>query len=1091
MHQGPTSPLKSLFVDYVSPIQPQAIYSAFKARDFLVALTAIGSVLIKLLIVISTGLISLLAVVKEQQNVQILTTDVFTDSTRSLNSVGTLPGYTVLGIQYLKLPYPGGTTNQYAYQSFDVPEIPHGSVIETVVQGFVANLECQTASLIGDLWTYQVFKDPFQPSVVLLNGPDMYQDSCHIRIPDLHLTVGMDGTKQNFTLFGTAGCNNATDKSAQRILLAAGQVLQGSKSRVVDCPQLLQEESVVGDSCRNTNFTLIHSTQLICTPTYSIMPLRVRLNSTDAASVHVVPVTGGSIGSTLTHVHPWDIATAFFGNYNSLIRWTGSGAARSEDSSLVGTSGNEFAIIFDSHPNLTVAQLLDPNTLQSMSTELFQMTTAQIAKVGLLAPASSVTNGTAWVMEDRLVVGLLSVRLMESLFCSLAIIALIAVSLLPREGITSADPGSIMWMASILRGSEQTNNIFRGMGAASLETVRDLTPNMTYWTERSEIDKDKGSFTLHHDAPLDNRRIPRKPVAHSSASWYRPWDTRPWVMATVSLSIAAIITTLEVTLRVSQRNNGLGSVSGTNYLHYLWSFIPASLMSSIALYFSSVDFSAKVVQPYMRLSRYNVHLRQFSGHYLSMMPITACWSAIRHKNILIGLTTSTTMIASVLAIVVSGVFSTQNSRTIVPVRSTIMDFFTTRNEGGTYTGGCENEFGTVAGLVLDSNLTYPKWTYDTLALSSLEMTAQSRIDLGVHQSASLNIRTPAVRAVVNCTLYNSNDITGKNLTGQIGETIMLPIKGCGFFSPYSQIPDGTFGYYWDYTAGVVTTGMLHNCTGFGITWGVVADQQVTRVSAAICAERYERLEVDVVYSLPDFSIDTLVPPIPDEATITFPTGIRFNSSSDLSDAFLPTLSSSGTLDGYFSAIVHGKGGIPESALGDPDMDEAVVETFRHVQSVIRAQQYSLCARTIIPTNATPTVLTGTATNPSELRLVQNLISTRVLEVLLGVLLLGMLSIARLLDTKDIVPKNPCSIAAVASMLADSRLVDNRNDILPVCAEWMSDKELEQHLTGYRFRMGWFGGTHREGGVFKIDVVDEEDENEKSHFVGHTAGNSMF
>ena len=50
------------------------------------------------------------------------------------------------------------------------------------------------------------------------------------------------------------------------------------------------------------------------------------------------------------------------------------------------------------------------------------------------------------------------------------------------------------------------------------------------------------------------------------------------------------------------------------------------------------------------------------------------------------------------------------------------------------------------------------------------------------------------------------------------------------------------------------------------------------------------------------------------------------------------------------------------------------------------------------------------------------------------------------------PKNPCSIAAVSSMLADSTILNE----LPKGAERMTDAELARHPNhvGAKFRMGW-------------------------------------
>ncbi|KMU72952.1 hypothetical protein CISG_09966 [Coccidioides immitis RMSCC 3703] len=62
----------------------------------------------------------------------------------------------------------------------------------------------------------------------------------------------------------------------------------------------------------------------------------------------------------------------------------------------------------------------------------------------------------------------------------------------------------------------------------------------------------------------------------------------------------------------------------------------------------------------------------------------------------------------------------------------------------------------------------------------------------------------------------------------------------------------------------------------------------------------------------------------------------------------------------------------------------------------------------------------------------------------------------LMNTKNILPKNPCSIAAVASLLAGSRIVEDPQ-IIPQGAEWWDDKELVKRgvFVGWRFSIRWW------------------------------------
>lgn len=59
MERGPSQPKQGLLVDYLSDFQPWSIVKGFRNRDYVVSIATTVSVLIKIMIIVSTGLISL------------------------------------------------------------------------------------------------------------------------------------------------------------------------------------------------------------------------------------------------------------------------------------------------------------------------------------------------------------------------------------------------------------------------------------------------------------------------------------------------------------------------------------------------------------------------------------------------------------------------------------------------------------------------------------------------------------------------------------------------------------------------------------------------------------------------------------------------------------------------------------------------------------------------------------------------------------------------------------------------------------------------------------------------------------------------
>ena len=83
------------------------------------------------------------------------------------------------------------------------------------------------------------------------------------------------------------------------------------------------------------------------------------------------------------------------------------------------------------------------------------------------------------------------------------------------------------------------------------------------------------------------------------------------------------------------------------------------------------------------------------------------------------------------------------------------------------------------------------------------------------------------------------------------------------------------------------------------------------------------------------------------------------------------------------------------------------------------------------------LLNSTAVNSNRLRLVQNAASTRILEAILAAMLISATVAAFLMDSRRVLPKNLCRIAAMANLLVDSNMLNNT--IISERLEWLSGK----------------------------------------------------
>lgn len=118
-----------------------------------------------------------------------------------------------------------------------------------------------------------------------------------------------------------------------------------------------------------------------------------------------------------------------------------------------------------------------------------------------------------------------------------------------------------------------------------------------------------------------------------------------------------------------------------------------------------------------------------------------------------------------------------------------------------------------------------------------------------------------------------------------------------------------------------------------------------------------------------------------------------------------------------------------------------------------------------------TAVSGNITSLDHQRLYQDATSTYVLTALLSLMFVCAVIATLTSDTKHLLPKNPCSIAAAASLLAGSEILG----LIPPGSEWCDDRELKRNglFDGYLFSMGWRGKAESPERKFGVDVGKAE------------------
>lgn len=230
-----------------------------------------------------------------------------------------------------------------------------------------------------------------------------------------------------------------------------------------------------------------------------------------------------------------------------------------------------------------------------------------------------------------------------------------------------------------------------------------------------------------------------------------------------------------------------------------------------------------------------------------------------------------------------------------------------------------------------------------------------------------------------------------------------------------------------------------------------------------CYQSLQEVMTEITLLLPSLALDPAHVPVPLENTARY-----LHNGSNGQDwefpinAFLVSLATpdpdpTHDLDGFLQAIINGKDGIPGTELIGSAGLSKLLNAANKLYSTYMAQAISANMRNSTTFNgqALPTYQAN-LTKPYNQRLKQNNAPKITLQVLLGLMAFCGMMAYLLMDTKTVLPHNPCSIAGMATLLAGSEMCTRR--VIPEDADRMSERELQKAgiFDGWVFSMGWWG-----------------------------------
>jgi len=1049
LSRGVATADQTMLLDYLSLLPHKTIARAIKNRDFVVASTATVSILLNVLIVLSTSLITPSWLTTTLSSVPVTLGREFVDEPSGLQTTGSIAAFTISGLFEYNLSYPNGISSQFAYQPA-ASNLSGSAVLQTTVDGFSGNLTCEIATI------HFVGSQPPSNQSAGWNGALNAILSTPECVLNLTFTSPYIPVTPYFGRFVPGSCNDSSDLDAIRVAILFGQV--NTTYFGLDSKDHADEDSPL---------EILNSTQLICQPSYIINTVSVVRNGTQLLNISISDAVPPR---TLSNVHSAELLEAIYQSYQNTAAPQSLFAIGADDSSdTLLTVSNIYidvdpyfqtaAIIYANtymYEVQDVTNLYDEELLQNGGAEYYQQMTALIAYQGLMRPTEIPSTGSAYLDDKRLLVRPLTVQLMSALLGISALLVTAAAFVVPKRAFLPHEPGSILSVATLLAGSSSLLQSLQHFGSASINAIRAQIGNSFYHssvTVEGEGGNNRVRFCVlggQEDEILLNTAD-----GNTKAKLFQPVVLHPILRIGVFFISVGIILTLEITLRRSRVDEGLGDVEDQTYLHYTWTLIPAIVMSLLSLFFSAVDLQTRILAPYASLVRGGGFESSINLDLLDRATPFILWHEIRTRCYPGAMATIAASISPLFTIFAGNLFSLQTLPSTSDVYlQTIGSFNVDAN--ASLMVKIETQYDSIfASLILENNFSYPAFTYQNLAFPIFDLISGTMDNNTISDSLSslpINATVPALRPKLNCRQYNASELnaiiyTNGSYKGYVPYDgywnvlqIDIPEEQClDGLDPQEDIINialnlgpqppiqGVFGY-----GSTGNSSFLASCSGSLYAWGSydfsTSPPSLSFVSAMGCNETFEIVDVEITFFGPDLEIHPSYPPVPIESSARSTT-IQVDQTPEGLYVFLVNASSTALLDRFFGILTTSPYAVPLSALTDDTQIQQVADAIQFQQGILVTQWVNGVLR--MPANESNATLihppvdiaegndarnySATITDPAGYsRVIQSSTNTRVLEALLAAVLLFSYAGWALMPRTAILTHRPTSIASVAS-----------------------------------------------------------------------------
>jgi hypothetical protein len=922
----PSSGEKTVLLDYFDMWIPNVLFTAVRNDDSLVLLAVVTELALIAATALSASLISSASVNVFQPASLMLHSQFGTNISRDLyptltTSATTLALLTMMGLVDGTLPFPDGTSAQFAHQRFtyDSGAGPEEE-IHAVMDGVSVDAHCQSASL--DVWnlTYGgVFGGTFDIGIST--------EDCQLKYTGTMPNVSNYRVNM-VSRYWAWYCGGDTTHRLENYRVGMA-VLELDKDRFPTHPD---EGAADGPLIHPS---LIRSAAVICTPTYSLVTLDT---VSRGGTVKNVTLRDSSPRRRLENAKIADVMSYYGLACDGLAVLPGDFPKSCGDFGyLPEYCDNSYSVDMNSCVLVALrsyggtrvpgpTSLLDSRLLGNIAIPFIRQFAIQVVNEAITQPIREIITGISSTLVNRLVFRPLATHLMVASLGLAMTLAIIMANVSPKTGVLPRAPNTIAGIAANLAYSQRVLQPLSGAGTAAPSALRKRMAHIKYRLQMENLAPSRNgpwTWTLLSSTRSPTGFMPTSLPARTSSKPSPPVAANALTRLAVILGVLALIVVLETLLRKSQAGDGVAEiVEGETIFNYLWSISPTILSLLLSSYQAEVDFIVRSREHLNAMcSSPSLGTRHISSISLNLIDRSIpgiLVTGIRTRRFSAIFTTAS-LLASLLSVFSASIFTTKSTRLSSGNQLRPLDSF------APYLSPMHNMndwSALVTQLILAKNMSYPAFTYGDLVLPRLEMEhpfAGNGTWVTNSSSSEFKIaaRMPALRSRLQCHFYSPPSVniqtisgTGRPLRdGSIDESSPLhnTTLVIGAESQECTVPLGHVDHRWNRDSRDLTIGIaaikeedanfrhanfslpeesaylerpsMHGCSSDYIyIWGIFSpsSQQRTSLAAYGCNESIEAVEVAVQLLGPDLRIDPSSPPLVVENIATSETVMRPN-----------------------------------------------------------------------------------------------------------------------------------------------------------------------------------------------------------------------